>query len=166
MVFNPELGDLILYHGSNKLISKGIKFITRSRYSHVGIYVGDGVIAEALDEGFIKTTNLDLSMATTVDVYRLKEGQFDQERLNAITELFLGRKYSWFDILKLLIYELTGKQIYKTRTKNLICSEAVMRVYENYGFDLFPNKLKDYITPQDISLNYKLFCVRCTSESK
>jgi uncharacterized protein (DUF169 family) len=69
----------------------------------------------------------------------------------------LGKKYGYFDLLRIFIYKLTGKVVFKESANSIICSEAVARilVMSNPKIDMSKefNKSFDLITPDDINMS-------------
>jgi len=156
-----RIGDILLYKDGNSFITRSIRKLTNSKYNHVGIYVGNGLVAEALDDGFVLTSHVDVDNYAGIDVYRIKRSpRFNKDILEGIVYQYLGTPYGFFDILKLAIFQLTRYKLFKGRTKALICSEAVAQVYRDYGFNLFKGKNLDYITPEDFAKHKKLVMIR------
>ena len=48
-------GDIILYHG-NSLLAKLIQFFDGTEMNHAGIFLGEGMVGEALKDGLTKRT--------------------------------------------------------------------------------------------------------------
>jgi uncharacterized protein YycO len=157
-----NIGDIILYHDGIGFFSRSIRKLTKSQYNHIGIYCGDNIIAEAVEKGFVYTNNFNPKEYSGVDVYRLKQTyHFKKDKLKKIVDNYIGTKYGWFDICKLAVYQVTRIQILRTRTKRMICSEAVAQIYYDYGIDLFPEiKNYDYITPEDFAKSTKLIRIK------
>jgi len=151
-----KIGDLILYKDGNSWVSRTIKKLTKSEYNHVGIYVGKGYILEALIKGVKLTNVLNPDKYKGIDRYRLKsEINIPHKKIIEVSEKYLGRKYSKYDLVKIWLYIKTGI-MFKRATKKLICSETVSRVYRDLGYDLFPGKNLDYVTPEDFVKHRKL----------
>lgn len=148
---NLKTGDIILYKDGNCLFSKIIKLVTNSKYNHAGIYLHDGKVAESLTDGFKLINYNNLEQYQGVDFFRFKSKINDTEiKKQIVKNLNMG--YGFLDLIKILIWKITGKQLFKKNSQKLICSEAVAKCYRDAGFDLFPEiKNLDYITPDDLS---------------
>lgn len=152
-----EVGDVLLYRNGKSLLTRLIRIFTTSDYNHAGIYVGHGVVYEALADGFNRREYGDMKqhLLNGVDVYRMRK-KIDQKAIKRAIIACAGIKYGYVDLLKFLIYILTGKRFNKSSAR-LICSEAIAKVYRTSGYDLFPSiKNLDYISPSDLANNKKL----------
>jgi len=157
MNIKPKIGDIFLFKNDKHIVSKLIKLFTRSPYSHAGVYLGNNKIAEALTTGFkINKYTLDYVFWEKVDIYRLKKGKINPKLLKISVIKKLNTGYGFKDIFKISLFIISGKQLFKKRSQDLICSEAVCQIYLENNFDLFPNVNLDYITPAAISQNKKL----------
>lgn len=142
-----RVGDVVLYHGGNNWISRVIKRVTRSEYSHVGVYVGDGFVAEAQLNGFVYTHKFDPKDYEGVNVYRLKKDKrFKKSVFREVVNNYIGRRYGFLDLIRIFIFTYTGLKTSR-RSKGMICSEAVAQVYRDLGVDLFPGRNLDFVTP-------------------
>lgn len=155
----PKLkqGDILLYRDGNSPITKLIRLFTTSDYNHASIYLGNNYVAESLARGFSirKYEDMNYSLNHGVDVFRFRRKNFDSKKVKFYVLKYLGRKYGFIDLLKIVLNILT-KITFKKESKRLICSEAVALVYRKSGFELFPKRKNlDYVTPADIS-NCKL----------
>lgn len=156
-----KIGDILLYKDGNSYIANMIKKETNSIYNHAGLYIGDNFVAQALDNGFTITEDIDVSSYSGIDVYRLKENvTINKKVLQKIVYSMVGTKYGFLDLIKIWVYLHTGRKLFAKRSKALICSEAVALVYHSYGIILFPNvKNLDYVTPEDFAKNKFLYKV-------
>jgi hypothetical protein len=104
-------GDIILYHG-NSLLAKLIQFFDGTEMNHAGIYLGEGMVGEALDGG-LKQRTLEESMADDeyVIVRRLitDPGTMDPVVNKARDYLAIGNRYGFEQIFLLAFLGLTRK---------------------------------------------------------
>jgi hypothetical protein len=158
MIINQ--GDVVLFRKNNSLISKAISFITSSSYTHAGIvYSSDDEIitAEAQAKGFVlikRSKEEFYSLIENRDISILRT-RFPLQNIKEHIDMMLGTKYGYLDLLKILIYKLTGRKVFKESTKSVICSEAVARLLymSNNKIDLSKEFSKpfDLISPDDLN---------------
>lgn len=153
-----KVGDIILYKSGKSFIAKIIKIVTTSPYHHAAIYVGNGKVAESLAKGFvIKQRNKDwLKNENLNHVFRPRNKKLYPRSVKRNVLKYLGRGYGFLDLVEILVYKLSGYRVFKSRSKRLICSEAVAQIYLDLGIDLVPGKNLDLVTPADISQSQEL----------
>jgi len=143
-------GDIIAYRGNYSIISTIIKKITKSKFSHVGIFVGGGMIVES--DGYVgRVAYKPLSdYVGTIDIYSC-EYLTDEQRQKicdyAVSKI--GDKYSYLLTLWLGIKLVFGILLPFFDTKSAKnCSELVNLAYsESIGLRLCPDK---WPTPDEI----------------
>lgn len=150
-------GDILLFKGSNAF-NNLIRLGTLSKYSHAAILLSidnKHVVAEAQAKGFVFNEYwawLDEKVAENyIDVYReveLKPEEF--QKIKEYCEQAKGTPYGWIDIVKIGLNKLSGRLLFKSSARQLICSEAVVRAYRAAGIDLVLGKEPDYVTPADL----------------
>jgi len=157
-----QTGDIVLF--SNKgLISSLIKFVTKSKYSHVGIVMRvfdnqETLIAESLDKGFTVNRYYTPNLLKKCKVGHIFKQMDHPHRIvfrSHITK-FLGLKYDWSAIFSILRSILTGRAMEHDTSRQLICSEAVVRIYKSMKLDISEGKPADYVTPGDLARNKKI----------
>ena len=148
-------GDVLAYKGDkNSPISETVKFMTKSQYSHLCLYISNDNAIEA--DGIKGDINY-------VDINNYK-GRLDVYTCPSLTDLQrkqicdyaiskIGEKYDY-----LLLFYLFLKQIFKFRFRirdrnSDICSELVGDSYKSCGVVL---SQKRYPTPADILCNKTL----------
>jgi len=144
-------GDIIAYRGSYSLVSMLIRKISKSNYSHVGIFVGNGLVIES--DGYVgKVAYRPLSdYQGTIDIYTCCEQLTDEQRQKicdyAISKI--GDKYSYLLTLWLGIKLIFGILLPFIDTKSAEnCSELVNLAYaESINLRLIPDK---WPTPDEI----------------
>ena len=144
-------GDIILVK-NNKLISKIIKWWTKSEYSHVALAVDDLHMYETNYDtnSHIKIIDFPTNM---YDIYRLKDtSKLDTEKLNKFMKEHLKNKYDLGEIFKI---------VFKINTPDddgkYICSMLVREAFLDQGIDLTPGI--EIPTPEDLSHSELLYKV-------
>lgn len=117
---NP--GDLIFVHGTS-LVDRIIRWVTKSQYSHVAIYIGDGKIIDA--HPFRKVgINLISIYSGDYDIKSLPV-TVTHEQLNVgLYWLYLqrGRHYSYWSDFVILLRCLFGIKLSWHEGASIICS--------------------------------------------
>lgn len=142
----PELhtGDVLFYSGED-LISKVIRMYTLSEFSHVAIIAsvdkdsGTCQVAEALNQGFVVSTRSFEYIYQHYCIARLQNELPRVLRRALRSEIFklLGTPYGFWTLLKIVIAKMFGKVYTRDpELKKIICSEAVVLVYDRIGFVL------------------------------
>lgn len=146
MITLPDLkpGDLIFVYGTD-WISRCIEYFTKSKYSHVAIYIGNEMVFEA--QGFRKTGTRSLSYyAGEYDVFRLP---MTNEQLQSGLEWLSNEKgieYDYWDIFVLLMRCAFNLQIPWHECHRLICS----RLMRDFLFHCNLPIPDENMTPEDI----------------
>ena len=170
--FRSEIknGDVLMYMG-NSLLSKLIRFVTKSNYSHAGIAVWWNdrlMVLEAVGKGVILTP-----MSKNVSHYngwvdwltatkpiskpkRLRMVQFAQKEL--------GKEYSKWKLIIFGYILILGKDKDKRdklrQANKLFCSQYVAQIYNSAGIDLKEGVSDRFTSPKDIAHSDKLAHVR------
>ena len=145
-------GDIILVK-NNKLISKIIKWFTKSQYSHSAIAIDSIHIYETNynEKSCIKHINWTKNM---YDVYRLKPGiEFDSKRLIEYMLTHIHNNYDLGEIFKIVIHKDS-----KDDDNKYICSKLVHDAFLKQGIDLTPGI--EIPTPEDLSHSKLLYKVK------
>ena len=166
-----KIGDVVLFNYSG-FFNKFIKRYNLMRYgfskaTHVGIISKVGKenveIYEALNQGFVKQNYerwwLDLKIKEGIIILKSSKKRLTYVENNC--EKYLGRGYSWFDIVRIFYTYIIGFNLGFSCSKHLICSEAVSRILydsSNKKLNLAEefDKPYDLITPMDIFLSKQL----------
>jgi uncharacterized protein YycO len=139
-----KLGSLIFVHGTD-FISREIEEVTKSKYSHVCIYVGNGKVIEA--QGFRTVGYQDLSFYNGMyDVFPVSMSKFDYAKGYSWLKRQLGRKYDYWDILVLWLRCKFKLHIPWHEGKRIICSRLARDFLFKCGFDI-PD---ENMTPEDL----------------
>jgi len=151
-----KTGDIILYR-TNHLLSKLIRFFSKSQWSHSSIVFDSWYklfAAEADIEGVVPNTIEDSIKDCEILILRPKF-QFEEKPLDQLITSHLGKhRYNFFLLIVVqLIYQLTGKWIAKgddgDRLKRAICGQFNMYIWHVYSNEeLFKDWYK--ATPQSI----------------
>lgn len=157
-------GDIILFRGRN-LVSRLIRAITRSPYSHAGIVawwgdrlmvleaIGVGVVASRLSH-VVERYNGRAELWTSNDELLVARGQqLDRDRLINTARLHLGKQYAtWklFVVLRKLIFGTDERADPVRPPRSFVCAEFVSMVWKAGGVDLSA-ELDKYTAPSHIA---------------
>lgn len=138
-------GDIILTSSNNK-ISKAIRVMTSSEVSHAALWIDNGFIIDAVQDGVFSTNpeRLAFDLSDCVYVLRLKEPLSD-ERLDKIiryAQTQIGSRYSVKEAI------LTKLPKPPAGTRKQFCSRLVAQAYSQAGIFISPEP--DYCKPSDI----------------
>ena len=154
-------GDVLLYTGRSG-VSRWIRSVTGSRYSHAGIALwwhGRLTVLEAVRSGVVATL---LSRNVThyhggVELFQCTEEIDDASRAKMVrfAQEQLGKKYSLWKALVVFFY-LTFHWKRDTRDKlrrtgSLFCSHLVAQVYTQADKDLKKDLNDRFMSPRDIA---------------
>ena len=168
-----KVGDIVLFEPRGfvgYLINVGnLKEYGEKGPTHIGIICEIAedhvVVAESRAKGFHKHSYTKLEMAdltqpqnNTVPKVQIKTldraYNVDPKKLNDIITKYIGREYGFLDIFYIMLYLKFGFKMPKrlrTRSKRLICSEAVARVFyeldKTINLEVEFNKPYDYLMP-------------------
>jgi hypothetical protein len=150
-----EKGDIILYRGEfRQFLAALIMEFTRSPYSHVDIYVGDGwsISAEAYGMTLHDHCNTDF-----IDIMRLKGGLPRETRAIVLEKAYqsLAKPYEYLGFLG---FPFGSEKAAARRSANeaYICSENVAWCYKKADIDLIEGKPESIEAPADIAQCDKL----------
>jgi len=114
--------------------------------SHAAIFMLGGIL-EALDNGFVKSplTAYDGFKTTilSIDVPNIKAAEAEAEKL-------LGTPYGYRSCVDGGLHDLLGITVPGDGEKTVDCSEAVTRILQAGGLDIFPDFSADNVTPADL----------------
>lgn len=159
-------GDILLYKGKS-LLSKIIRLLTKSEYSHAGIAVWWNdrlMVLEAVGKGVILTPmskNLK-HYKGTVHWFTSKKAIPYTKRLNMVqfAQQELGKEYSKWKLIvfgyKLLFGKDRDKKDKFRKTNSLVCSHYVAQIYNYGGLDLTEGVSDAFTLPEDIAKSDKL----------
>lgn len=156
-------GDVILFSGKG-FISRGIKWFSNSRWSHVGLYVGGGggYIIEATEAGVEKTALAPLVAKAQAVCVRRRAG-LTVEQVEQIKDKAYGLIYDGYDFVQLLslgIYfafrklGITWSALVRNSRNRMICSELVA-----VCFSVLPIRFRaktKLVTPEDLYVTKEL----------
>lgn len=150
-----QKGDIVLCRAfGKKILPTLISEFTRSPYSHVEIYVGDGWSVSAEAVGVTLADHLNHEF---VDVMRLRGGLTREQRAIVMEKAYqsLAQPYEY---LLLFGFPFWGRKAAARRAANegYICSENTAWCYKEAGIDLVPGKVESIEAPADISHSDKL----------
>lgn len=94
----------ILAYRGKSLISRAIRFQTRSNYSHIAVSLPDGSVIEAWHVGgvrHVKNASVGHTPGTQVDVFDIA-ADYDQAAVIAYLKSQVGKKYDFRSILRFI----------------------------------------------------------------
>jgi len=138
-----QVGDIILVSGQS-IVSKLIRKIVGSKWTHAAIYVGNGTIIE-----------IDWNSKTELVKNYYPESDFEYVILRAKRPLEFwqrkkiiqtaikfdrsGSRYDWFVLFGLLLKRKYPRIPYNLNSENdYICTELIDKIYQEAGIRLFP----------------------------
>ncbi len=159
-------GDVLMYRGRS-LVSKLIRWFTKSRYSHAGLAVwwndrlmvmeavGKGVIVNPLS---VNVAHYDGRVEWFASVAEISENE--RIELVRFAQQELGKEYATWKIIAIGLAILFGKSAETTdklrRERRLFCSYYVAQAYNAIGRDLKKNVSDRFMTPDDIASSPEL----------
>jgi hypothetical protein len=158
--------DILLYRGKS-FLSKIIRLLTKSEYSHAGIAVWWNdrlMVLEAVEKGVVLTPmskNLKYYKGT-VYWFTSKKSIPQTKRLNMIrfAQQELGKKYSKWKLIvfgyKILFGKDRDKKDEFRNANSLVCSHYVAQIYNYAGIDLTEDVSDAFTLPEDIAKSDKL----------
>ena len=168
-------GDIILV--SEKGLQHAInRFLQRSRWHHVMLYIGKGRTMEVTPRNGAHIC--DLTHDLTEKLYFAfkalrKKGLSTAQRQNiamVAQKTFSGKKFSWGQYLKVVIgralhsnkqgsHSLVCRPGHKCNTNSVACSNMVAMAYYEAGFPISENYMPEYVVPRDYEVARGFFVV-------
>ena len=150
---SPEAGDFGVVRTSG-FVAWAIRVVTRSKYNHAFICMGDGSVVEAQPGGAVHDA-LGYTLGNA-EFSRIVLSPQQRERICTAALLCVWTPYGFLDILSigLLQYGIKPKFIRNRveHSKNLICSQLVDFCYQLAGVHLFRDgRLPMDVTPGDLA---------------
>jgi cell wall-associated NlpC family hydrolase len=139
-------GDLIFVEGRG-LVATLIKWVTKSKYSHVAVYVGDGKVIEA--QGFRRVGFQALSFYSgQYDIQPLPRSVTHEGLCAGMHWLLLqrGRPYSYWDDFVILLRCLFGINLPWHEGVSIICS----RLARDFCFQCGLPVPDENMSPEDL----------------
>lgn len=146
---------------------KGLKHsinraLGRSRWHHVMLYLGKGRVIEVTPRKGCHISKLDLTKNCYLEYRALRHKKIsDAEKKKiaaAAVNLFLGRKFNWWQLAKVFLRRLlelkgnrnnTSTPDYRNGVNCLICSNLVAITYHLAGRAISSKWAPEYIMPRD-----------------
>lgn len=91
------VGDQILYHKEKSIVGKIIRFFSRCYWEHAAIYMGDGLLVEAVPGG-VRKTHLSSWIEcddTDIGVLRAPGAEEKREEIISLCESMVGDQYNY-----------------------------------------------------------------------
>lgn len=169
-ISKAQTGDIIFTYNTQSLLNKAICYFTsrkaKHKVAHVGIYLFDGIMAEADWNGIrIKHNNKYKRNKYKIYLGRWKEKltkkQKDSIIRNAIVKA--GMKYSYITLLLHLLKSVfKWKKTVDLEEGKFICPEYTADVWRESDIDFMPNyKNTSDLSPQIIFDEGNLYITEC-----
>lgn len=145
---------LLLFYKSNSLLSRLIRWVTRSPYSHVGV-MAHGSVYEALARGLVRIDGKDASARLReATAYRSIPSLSNEFELRAVQWLDkrVGGGYSIMGFLAAGLGALTGWRVVIALRGEYICSGLVASALQIAGHDFDEPRLE---TPASLALRFE-----------
>lgn len=138
-----KVGDILLYNGSG-FISWAIKTKTWSHYSHISVYIGNGMVRESKEFCGIREVPLDIRGLKTV---RRPIQPYDKSKVDCWFPLVEGQPYDYAGIFLSFFARWQGRFNGK-----MFCSEYATRDQRLGGVTPFaPDVDADSVAPADFA---------------
>lgn len=138
----------ILAYQGKSIISKLIRWQTRSIYSHIAVELDDGSIIEAwLTDGVIHrdSFNEGHTDGTPVDFFQVK-GLVDSSKAEEFLWKQVGKKYDWISVFRFLWHTPAEKN------NRWFCSELAEKALETVSSKLLHGNCSEH-SPRDTAMS-------------
>lgn len=147
-----QTGDILLHRGQ-RWISKIIRWITGSPYTHVAIVYDSNRVLEIDINKELSFYPIDPRLR--YEVYRHREG-LSKKKKKMMREKMMERKneihgYDWLKLFSLGLSKVLKKPFFLDMHNYVICSEIVDIIYRDIGLNLVPSAMIGHISPDDIA---------------
>lgn len=151
--------DLLFYKGDG-LISRIVRRLSGSKYSHVSVYLGNGRVVEIDWKYKLSIKDCEYN-DSNVDVYRYKRDIDGYQKYFMFKFLYnsINTKYDFIEVLDLLIYKFLGIKL-RDDCDKYICSSWVNCLFKEGEITLCEDEL---LFPDDLISN-KLIPISVTKE--
>lgn len=142
-----KLGDILALKNTTTLIGKLIKYFTKSSYSHICVYIGNGIAIEA--DGYVGKINYrDINdYKNNLDIYTCDMTGEQRKIICKYAISQIGQKYDYMLIFVLFLRKIFKLKIRFKDSKSDICSELCNDAYLKANMRLIK---KRYPSPQDV----------------
>lgn len=148
---------MIVFYRGTSMLSRAIRWFTRSHYSHVAYEQSNGNLIEAWTHGvrMVADYATDHTAGTAVEWYRV-EGVTPEQRERAETFMRkqLGKKYDVRGILGFLRHRDIENQ------ERWFCSELVFEAFRQAGVELLARVPAFKVSPGDLNQSPRLILVK------
>ena len=139
---------ILMYRGKS-IISKLIRFQTRSQYSHVAVQLEDtGSVIESWHKGGVRriaSAFHDHTIGTPIDVYTI-DATYDRDAVKQFLYNQVGKKYDFGAIARFL------SRRHEFADNKWFCSELCLAAFEHGGLRLL-NGNPSELSPRDVALS-------------
>jgi uncharacterized protein YycO len=148
-------GDVILSFNTENKLSDIIANVTKSKYSHVMMYIGNGNVVESSIHG-VAITPFKHYIQPHYNIRVLSPIMSDDKKEQVVKEslALLGKKYGylhlvWYAFLRLIRQSENPKFQLDLNPNKLVCSEAIATAYANIGKSIKGQLKPSQIEPVD-----------------
>lgn len=146
-------GDIILFKG-NGIVSKFVKFFTRSEYTHVAMMVSDTKMIEANWNKKVNVVDF-IYNPLEMEVYRYKNSLNVNQQISVVqTSYEMLNKYYDYAQIVVYLFEFFSKKHFNNPfnfQQFVICSELIDKSYLKLMIDLVPWRSIGNVSPDDLS---------------
>ena len=136
----------VLLFSGDGLISKLIKWQTRSIFSHVGVLTDDGKVLEAIEGSGVRIRDwAEEDKRNTVQFTVDGLGQEGWEKTIAFMKAQIGKKYDWWAIIRFV------SRRYMPDNDHWFCSELVFTAVREGGVHLLRRIRPSEVSPGGLS---------------
>jgi uncharacterized protein YycO len=145
---NLQIGDVVFVRNSG-LLSRTIRRVTDSEWSHVAIYLGEGKVIDT--DAFRNVSIHDLSEFETFHVKRY-EGLTDQEVREIVSYMVerLNEPYDYWQILGFFLEAVFHYNNAWYMKDKYTCGSLIDRAFLSAGIDLVPWRDTGDVWPEDL----------------
>lgn len=150
---SPELSKLkagdIIFARSDGFLSRVIRHVTRSEWSHVAIYLGEG---QVIDTDALRSVSIhQLSSFECWAAGRVED--LSDQRIGEIVNYMVSELNKPYDYLQLVGFFLDytfGWAVNWQWKGHYTCGQLIDRAFHVAQIDLVPGKTEGNVTPEDI----------------
>lgn len=143
-----QIGDIVFVRNSG-LLSRTIRSVTKSDWSHVAVYIGEGKVIDT--DAFRNVSIHDLSEFETWEARRY-EGLTDQQIRDIVSYMVerLNQPYDYFQILGFFIEAIFRFDNVWYMKDKYTCGSLIDWAFLSAGIDLVPWKKDGDVWPEDL----------------
>jgi cell wall-associated NlpC family hydrolase len=143
-----DIGDILFVRDSNPL-SRTIRWVTKSNWSHVAFYIGEGQVLDT--DAFHNVSIRHLDVFEEWEAKRV-DGLTDQEIGTMVTYLVgqLKKPYDYLQIIGFFIEAIFGISNQWSGKEKFSCGKLIDTAFAQIDKDVCPDKVAGDVTPEDL----------------